>query len=200
MLAIAVVKNSPLFSAHGKFYEGDCYIILHTYEDPQGALDWKIFFWIGDKATLDKRTCSAIHSVNLRNYLGALGRTQREEQGDESDDFLEVFDGSIEVIQGARTASGFYTVEEVEYTTRMYRIHEGMFVDSNIHLEPVPNRPESLDPNYVFLVDAGLRIYVWWGKTCKNVLKSKARLMSEKINKNERKGSAVIQVSLSLIS
>ena len=74
------------------------------------------------------------------------------------------------------------------------RIHEGLFVDSGIHLEPVPNRAESLDPNYVFLVDAGLQIYVWWGKTCKNVLKSKARLMSEKINKNERKGNAVIQV------
>ena len=65
----------------------------------QGALDWKIFFWIGDKATLDKRTCSAIHSVNLRNYLGANGRTQREEEGDESEEFLEVFGGSIEVIQ-----------------------------------------------------------------------------------------------------
>jgi len=181
-------------AGHGKFYEGDCYIILNTYEDPQGALDWKIFFWIGDKATLDKRTCSAIHSVNLRNYLGANGRTQREEEGDESEEFLEVFGGSIEVIQGARTASGFYTVEEIEYTTRMYRIHEGMFVDSGIHLEPVPNRADSLDPNFVFLVDAGLQIYVWWGKTCKNVLKSKARLMSEKINKNERKGNAVIQI------
>ncbi len=33
-------------------------------------LDWKIYFWIGEKATLDKRTCSAMHSVNLRNYLG----------------------------------------------------------------------------------------------------------------------------------
>ena len=65
----------------------------------QGALDWKIFFWIGDKATLDKLTCSAIHSVNLRNYLGANGRTQREEEGDESEEFLEVFGGSIEVIQ-----------------------------------------------------------------------------------------------------
>ena len=65
---------------------------------------------------------------------------------------------------------------------------------SGIHLEPVPNRADSLDPNFVFLVDAGLQIYVWWGKTCKNVLKSKARLMSEKINKNERKGNAVIQI------
>jgi hypothetical protein len=51
---------------HGKFYEGDCYIVLHTFMDPAGSLDWKIYFWIGEKATLDKRTCAAIHSgVNV---------------------------------------------------------------------------------------------------------------------------------------
>jgi hypothetical protein len=65
---------------HGKFYEGDCYIVLHTFMDPAGSLDWRIYFWIGEKATLDKRTCAAIHSVHLRNYLHANGRTVREEQ------------------------------------------------------------------------------------------------------------------------
>lgn len=70
------------------------------------------------QATLDKRTCSAIHSVNLRNYLGAKCRTTREEQGDESEEFLGLFGGKLSYIQGARTASGFYTVEEIEYTTR----------------------------------------------------------------------------------
>ena len=108
---------------------------MYTFTDEAGALDWKIFFWIGEKATLDKRTCSAIHSVNLRNYLGANGRTIREEQADESEEFLGLFGGEITVVQGARTASGFYTVEEVEYTTRTYRIHENIF--GGVHLEPV---------------------------------------------------------------
>jgi len=35
---------------------------------------------------------------------------------------------------------------------------------------------------------------VWYGKNCKNVLKSKARLMAERINKNERKGKAGIHI------
>ena len=109
--------------------------MLSTFTDDAGALDWKIFFWIGEKATLDKCTCSAIHSVNLRNYLGANCRTIREEQADESEDFLSLFGGEAAYVQGARTASGFYTVEEVEYTTRMYRIHESIF--GGVHLEPV---------------------------------------------------------------
>ena len=183
-------------AAHGKFYEGDCYIVLHTFIDDAGAVDWKIYFWIGEKATLDKRTCSAIHSVNLRNYLGATCRTTREEQADESEDFLKLFEPSLTYIQGARTASGFYTVEEIEYNTRMYRIHESFFTHQggSIHLEPVPTSSDSLDPRHVFLVDAGLRIYVWYGNKCKNVLKSKARLMAEKINKNERKDKANIKI------
>jgi len=38
--------------AHGKFYEGDCYIVLQTCHDPQGQLNWNIYFWIGTKATV----------------------------------------------------------------------------------------------------------------------------------------------------
>uniref|UniRef100_A0AAZ3S823 Gelsolin-like domain-containing protein n=1 Tax=Oncorhynchus tshawytscha TaxID=74940 RepID=A0AAZ3S823_ONCTS len=68
----------------GKFYEADCYIILKTFLDDNGALNWQIFYWIGQEATLDKKAGSAIHAVNLRNYLGAECRTIREEMGDES--------------------------------------------------------------------------------------------------------------------
>jgi len=178
-------------SVHGKFYEGDCYIVLHTFLDEAGALDWRIYFWIGEKATLDKRTCSAMHSVNLRNYLGATCRTVREEQADETEEFLKIFGASLVYVQGQRTASGFYTVEQVEYTIRLYRIHEAQ---NGIHLEAVEAEFASLDSRYVFLLDAGMRIMVWYGKNCKNVLKSKARLMAERINKNERKGKAAIHI------
>ena len=185
------IPNQVDDNLHGKFYEGDCYIVLSTFLDENQSLDWKIYFWIGEKSTLDKRTCSAMHAVNLRNYLGANCRTAREEQGDENEDFLKLFAGNLEYMTGARTASGFYTVEDIEYTTRMYRIHEAV---SGIHLEAVSCVPESLDPRHVFLLDAGLRIFVWYGKKCKNVLKSKARLMAERINRNERKNKALIHI------
>lgn len=61
---------------------------------------------------LDKRACAAIHAVNLRNYLGAQCRTIREEQGEESDEFLMLFESGITYIEGGRTSSGFYTVED----------------------------------------------------------------------------------------
>lgn len=62
---------------------------------------------------LDKRACAAIHAVNLRNFLGAECRTIREELGEESEEFLSLFDSPLVYIDGGRTASGFYTVEDI---------------------------------------------------------------------------------------
>ncbi len=62
---------------------------------------------------MDKRACSAIHAVNLRNLLGAQCRTLREEQNDESPEFLALFDAPLVILEGGRTSSGFFTVDEV---------------------------------------------------------------------------------------
>lgn len=178
---------------HGKFYAGDCYIVLKTFTDDNGQLLWEIYFWIGTQATLDKRACAAIHAVNLRNYLGARCRTIREEQGDESDEFFALFDTPITYIEGGRTATGFFTIEDVQHSSRMYRVHGS---GASVHMEPVLVTIESLDPRYVFVLDDGEHIFMWYGKKSKNTLKSKARLMAEKINKNERKSKADIAMEI----
>ncbi|XP_077979602.1 protein flightless-1 homolog isoform X2 [Glandiceps talaboti] len=172
---------------YGKFYEADCYIILHAFIDDTSSLNWQIYFWIGSETSLDKKACSAIHAVNLRNMLGAETRTIREEMGEESDEFLDLFDNDIAYIEGG-SASGFYSVEDVEYPTRLYRVSG----TANLHLEPVPLEVFSLDPKFVFILDYGKTIYLWYGNQCKSLTKSKARLMSEKINKNERKNQSEI--------
>lgn len=60
---------------------------------------------------LDKKACSAIHAVNLRNLLGAECRSIREEMEDESEEFMDLFENGISYIEGGRTTSGFYSVE-----------------------------------------------------------------------------------------
>ncbi|XP_046402839.1 protein flightless-1 [Ischnura elegans] len=190
-------------AAIGKFYEGDCYVVLRSTRDLEtGGLNRQIFFWIGEKATLDKRACAAIHAVNLRNWLGARCRTQREEMGDESPEFLALFinddlddsedgesSGGIVYVRGGRTPSGFYTVEEASYPTRLYRIHT---VGSAVHLEPMAPKSSSLDVGHVFLLDIGKKLFTWAGLKSKNTLRSKARLVAEKIDRNERKNGAEI--------
>nr|XP_015215598.1 PREDICTED: protein flightless-1 homolog [Lepisosteus oculatus] len=172
---------------HGKFYEADCYIVLKTFLDENSSLNWHIFYWIGQEATLDKKACSAIHAVNLRNYLGAECRTIREEMGEESEEFSAVFGNDISYIEGG-TASGFYTVEDSQYVTRLFRVYG----KKNIRLESVALKTSSLDPRFVFMLDNGLEIFVWRGAQATLSNTTKARLFAEKINKNERKGKAEI--------
>lgn len=173
---------------HGKFYEGDCYIVLKTFLlDTQ--LSWEIYFWIGSATTLDKKACAAIHAVNLRNYLGARCRTIREEQADESDEFLALFDNDIIYIEGGRTSTGFFTIEDSQFSTRLYVIHND---ETSLHLEPVEIDYKTLDVENVYLLDAGLKLFLWYGKKARNTVKSKSRLLAEKINKNERKSKSEI--------
>ena len=40
---------------------------------------------------MDKKACAAMHSVHLRNMLGSERRTHREEMGEESDTFIDLF-------------------------------------------------------------------------------------------------------------
>lgn len=173
--------------AFGKFFTGDCYIILNTtLNEEHGNLSWQIWFWIGESATLDKKACAAMHAVNLRNLLGARCRTIREEQGDESEEFLALFDFSLTYIDGGRTPSGFFAVEEKEYISRFYRVSGSVKVE----LTALPQDWRYLDSKNVYILDSGLTIFIWNGDDAKGVTKAKARLMGEKINKFERKGDA----------
>jgi hypothetical protein len=131
-----------------------------------------------------------MHAVNLRNLLGATCRTQREEQNDETDEFLELFGTDLMYIEGARTTSGFYTVEDIEYLTRMYKISGS----HRLMLEPVPLDASFLQSEYVYLLDDGMTIYLWNGSKSNPITRSKARLFAEKINKHERKFQAELVV------
>ncbi|KRY77918.1 Protein flightless-1 -like protein, partial [Trichinella pseudospiralis] len=176
---------------HGKFYEGDCYIVLRTTYDVAGNLDWQIYYWIGEHATVDKMACAAIHAVNLRNFLGANCRTIREEMNDESDEFLDIFNQDIIYVEGGRTPSGFFTIEEVHRPPRLYRVST---VAKRLNFYSVPLSLNSLDPRFVFLLDTVEKLTVWYGERSKMVLRTKARLFAEKMNKTERKGVAEIEI------
>lgn len=78
--------------------------------------------------------------------LGAECRSVREEQGSESDEFLALFSDDIVYIEGGRTASGFYSIEEQEWSKRLYRV-SGV---NSVYLEPVSaaSKPHS----YLYVV------------------------------------------------
>lgn len=49
---------------NGKFYEADCYIVLKTYIDDTNSINWQIWFWIGERATV----CN-INRTRYQSYI-----------------------------------------------------------------------------------------------------------------------------------
>ena len=63
---------------------------------------------------MDKQACAAMHAVNLRNMLEANGRTHREEQADESEEFLDLFPEGITYIAGEQSCDYHVTTIHVK--------------------------------------------------------------------------------------
>ncbi|CAN0404394.1 unnamed protein product, partial [Discosporangium mesarthrocarpum] len=57
-----------------------------------------LYYWVGSKAPMDKGTVASIKAVELRRALPGPCAIRREDEGQESVEFLLLFDGDVEVV------------------------------------------------------------------------------------------------------
>ena len=115
-------KKIPFFSqnlqvvslpkeTHGKFFNGDAYIIYSCseYGEAGGSdvkprrnestkLEQHIHFWIGEKASQDEATVAAYKTVELDDLLSGAPIQHREVQGHESHRFKSYFKNGIRIM------------------------------------------------------------------------------------------------------
>lgn len=163
----------------GEFYDGDSYIVLHTYAVGNGEdrkLGHDIFFWLGSKTTQDEAGTAAYKTVELDEFLHGAATQHRETQRHPSGDFVSLF-RRISIRAGG-VASGFTHVEpEVKQNVltllRVFKHPGAGRVDSVIVHEVEPTW-RSLDDGDVFVLDKGDKIWVWQGKSCSPMEKAKS--------------------------
>ena len=64
---------------HGRFYNGDTYILLHTKKIPnRNKFTQDIYFWLGEKSTIDEQGGASIMVVELDDSLGGTAVQHRE--------------------------------------------------------------------------------------------------------------------------
>ncbi|OGM48955.1 actin-binding protein Fragmin [Aspergillus bombycis] len=163
-------------SRAGEFYDGDSYIVLHSYKVGDDKLGHDIFFWLGSKTTQDEAGTAAYKTVELDEFLHGAATQHREVQQQPSEDFVSLFRRIT--IRSGGVASGFNHVEEEapkEVTTllRVFKHPGAGRIDSIIVYEVAPSW-QSLDDKDVFVLDKGDKIWVWQGKTCSPMEKAKA--------------------------
>ncbi|XP_030927691.1 villin-2 isoform X4 [Quercus lobata] len=145
-------------SEYGKFYMGDCYIVLQTAQGKGGAYTLDIHFWIGKDSSQDESGTAALKTVELDAVLGGRAVQHREIQGYESDKFLSYFKPCIIPLEGG-VASGFKTPEEDIFETRLY-VCRGKRV---VRMKQVPFARSSLNHDDVFILDTQNKIYQFNG-------------------------------------
>jgi len=72
---------------YGKFYDGDSYIVLHTYKKEDKIL-YDAHFWLGTYTSQDEAGTAAYKTVELDDFLDGVPVQYREVQGSESDKFF----------------------------------------------------------------------------------------------------------------
>ncbi|XP_076410251.1 advillin isoform X1 [Peromyscus maniculatus bairdii] len=176
-------------SAHGNFYEGDCYIILSTRK--VGSLvSQDIHFWIGKDSSQDEQSCAAIYTTQLDDYLGGGPVQHREVQYHESDTFRGYFKQGIIYKKGG-VASGMKHVETNAYDVKRLLHVKGK---RNIRATEVEMSWDSFNRGDVFLLDLGMVIIQWNGPESNSGERLKAMLLARDIRDRERGGRAEIGV------
>lgn len=181
---------SSVSQINGKFHVGDSYILLSTTKSNSGAFSWNIHFWLGAESSHDEQGIAAYKTVELDDYLGGGPVQHREVQGAESQLFLSYFKtkyGNIEYLPGG-VDSGFRKVERDVYTTRLLHLKG----KRTVRVNEVPIARESLNKGDVFILDAGLKIYLFNGPTSNNYERAKGVEVASNINNDERGARAEI--------
>lgn len=160
----------------GEFYDGDSFIVLHTYKVGDDKLGHDIFFWLGSKTTQDEAGTAAYKTVELDEFLHGAATQHREIQQQPSEEFLSLFRHYS--IRHGGVRSGFHHVEpeepkEVLTLLRIFK-YPGSGRISPLIVHEVEPTWESLDENDVFVLDKGDKIWVWQGKKCSPMEKAKA--------------------------
>ena len=110
---------------YGKFYSGDCYVILYAYND--GRKDnYIIYYWLvrryiwlghfssflvkgwsfqGSHSSQDEQGTAALKTVEIDDRLGGAPVQVRVVQGKEPPHFLAIFQGRLIIYQGGLSSS-----------------------------------------------------------------------------------------------
>jgi len=193
-------RRSIPYSSLSSFYHipkhaGDSYLVLQTTEE-NDKLVWDIYFWIGSGSSQDEYGVVSYKAQELDALLGDAPVQHREVEGNESLQFVEMFNGNVRVLDGG-IDSGFRRVEAdsgetIEIPKRLFQVHRTKQVTRSFQ---VPLSCSSLNDGDSFLLDAGNTIYTWFGTQSSPFEKGRTAQMAHNLA-DTRGGHCTVEVDV----
>ncbi|XP_009620592.1 villin-3 [Nicotiana tomentosiformis] len=152
----------------GKFYSGDCYIVLYNYHSHDRREDYYLCWWIGkDSIEEDQSMAARLASTMCNSFKGrpVLGRVF---QGKEPPQFVAIFQPML-VLKGGLSSGYKNYIADKGLNDETYAADSvalirlsGTSVHNNKAVQ-VDAVPASLNSNECFLLQSGSSIFSWHG-------------------------------------
>jgi len=169
---------------YGSFYRGDSYIVLST-KKVEDVTEQDIFFWLGSSTSIDEKGTAAYKTVELDAFFDDEATQHREVEGRESPEFKKLFK-SLKYMEGG-IETGFKHVPVEMYTPKLFRVQRDRY--KHVSVNQVPMGAASLNKGDCFILDAGTKIYKYYGEDSNAFEKHSCGTAAENME-NERDGQA----------
>uniref|UniRef100_A0A2P2MLP8 Gelsolin-like domain-containing protein n=1 Tax=Rhizophora mucronata TaxID=61149 RepID=A0A2P2MLP8_RHIMU len=152
----------------GKFYSGDCYIILYTYHAGDRKEDYFLCCWIGKDSIENDQKMAARLANTMFNSLKGRPIQGRIFQGKEPPQFIALFHPMVVLKGGLSSGYKKYVAEkgllDETYTSdgvALFRV-SGVSVHNNkiMQVDPVAS---SLNSTECFCLQSGSSVFIWHG-------------------------------------
>ncbi|KGN53839.1 villin-2 [Cucumis sativus] len=168
----------------GKFYSGDCYIILYAYHSGERKEDYILYTWYGkDSIEEDQMTADRIAS-SMSNSLKGKPVQGRIFQGKEPPQFVALFQPMV-VLKGGVSAGYKKFIADKDLEDETYSVDNvalikvsGTSVHNNKAVQ-VDAVATSLDSSHSFVLQSGSSLFTWHGNQCAFELQQSAAKVAE---------------------
>ncbi|KAJ0560391.1 putative villin headpiece, villin/Gelsolin, ADF-H/Gelsolin-like domain superfamily [Helianthus annuus] len=152
----------------GKFYSGDCYIVLYTYHSNEKKEDYYLCCWIGKDSIEEDQNMASRLATTMFNSLKGRPVQGRVYQGKEPPQFVAIFQPMV-VLKGGLSSGYKNYVADKGLNDETYSPDgvaliqiSGTSVHNNkaVQVEPVATSLNSYD---CFLLQSGSSLFTWHG-------------------------------------
>ncbi len=165
-----VIKGDLCEENTSEFYNGDVYIV-------DAGLN--IYVWCGSKSTVDEKFAGAWISKQMDLERRDFPKIYHFDEGNESSEFMGHLPGPLTVKEGGESGMLVPPPEEPKHSPKLFRID-----GESGEIFEVPLSKSSLDGEDSFVLDAGMKIWVWRGASSSLMEKFDAAKMGRELDQS----------------
>ncbi|KAJ4906629.1 Villin-2 [Raphanus sativus] len=168
----------------GKFYSGDCYLVLYTYHSGDRKEDYFLCCWFGNNSIQEDQDTAVRLANTMSNSLKGRPVQGRVYEGKEPPQFVALFQPMV-ILKGGLSSGYKSNLEEKGSPDEIYTPESialiqvsgtGVHNNKALQVEPVAT---SLNSYECFLLQSGTSVFLWHGNQSAHELLELAAKVAE---------------------